>query len=316
MTPAHILITGAEGFVGRHLRPALAAAFAGARITGGGLSGADVRLDITDRAATFAAFDQMQPDICVHLAGIAAVDIAGRDAARAWAVNRDGAVQVGEAILRHAPQCRLLFVSSGEVYGGSFRGHDSLDETAPLDPLNVYAETKAAAEAALRGLAANGLRLLRARPFNHTGPGQSEAFVAPAFAGQIARIEAGSSPPVLLVGALTPERDFLDVRDVCAAYAACIARFDDLPNDSAINIASGVGVKIGDLLDGLLAQARCEIKIKSDPARLRTVEIARAVGNANFARRALGWAPRIGLAETLDSVLDHARRTNRGAVVF
>ena len=308
MTPAHILITGAEGFVGRHLRPALAAAYPGARITGSGLAGAEVRLDITDGQAVSAAFEGLRPDVCVHLAGIAAVDIAGHDPARALAVNRDGAVRVGEAILRRAPDCRLLFVSSGEVYGGSFRGRDALDETAALDPLNIYAQTKAAAEAALSRLAAQGLRLLRARPFNHTGPGQNEAFVAPAFAGQIARIEAGLSPPVLLVGALTPERDFLDVRDVCAAYAACIACFDDLPNDSAINVASGVGIKIGDLLGGLLARAHGAIEVREDPGRLRPVEIARAVGDAGYARRRLCWTPRFALAETLDSVLEHARR--------
>ena len=72
-------------------------------------------------------------------------------------------------------------------------------------------------------MAGEGLRVLRMRPFNHTGPGQSDAFVVPAFARQVARIAAGLQPPVLQVGALDPQRDFLDVRDVCAAYAAGLA---------------------------------------------------------------------------------------------
>ena len=306
--PAHILLTGAEGFVGGYARPALAAAFPAARITGSGLGATDHRLDVTDRRAVFEAIAALRPEACLHLAGVAAVDIAGRDPGRAWAVNLHGALNIAEAILAHAPDCRLLFVSSGEVYGGSFRAGAALDESAPLHPLNLYAVTKAAAELGLGALAGRGLRLLRLRPFNHTGAGQSEAFVAPAFAGQIARIEAGLAPPVLQVGALTPERDFLDVRDVCAAYAACIAGFDHLPNDQPVNIASGRGVKIGELLRQLLAQARTPIEVREDPARLRPVEIARAVGDAGLARRALGWRPSIPLEETLGAVLEAARR--------
>ncbi len=305
--PGHILLTGAEGFVGGHARAALTAAFPAATITGTGLGPAHRRLDVTDRAAVFAALAALRPDVCLHLAGIAAVQGAGADPDRAWAVNLHGAINVAEAILAHAPQCRLLFVSSGEVYGGGFRTGLALDETAPLHPLNLYAVTKAAAELALGALASQGLRLLRLRPFNHAGPGQSEAFVVPAFAGQIARIEAGLAPPVLHVGALTPERDFLDVRDVCAAYAACIARFESLANNQPLNIASGVGVTIGTLLQNLLAQARLPIEVREDPARLRPVEIGRAVGDAGLARRALGWQPRIPLAETLRTVLAAAR---------
>jgi GDP-4-dehydro-6-deoxy-D-mannose reductase len=89
----------------------------------------------------------------------------------------------------------MLFVSSAEVYGASFRAGRPLDETAPLSPMNLYAATKAAAEMALVALIPRGLDLVRLRPFNHTGPGQSEAFVIPAFAGQIARIEAGRQKP-------------------------------------------------------------------------------------------------------------------------
>ena len=306
-SPGRVLLTGAEGFVGGHLRPALAAAFPGAEIIGTGLSAANRQLDVTDRDAVFGAVAALRPQACLHLAGIAAVESAGADPGRAWAVNLHGAINVAEAILAHAPDCRLLFVSSGEVYGGSFRAGAALDESAPLHPLNLYAVTKAAAELALGALAGRGLRLLRARPFNHTGPGQSEAFVAPTFAGQIARIEAGLAPPVILVGALTPERDFLDVRDVCAAYAACVARFDSLANNQAINIGSGRAVAIGGILHALLAQARCPIEVREDPARLRPVEIARAVGDAGLARRSLGWEPEIPLEETLRTVLAAAR---------
>ncbi len=308
MTPRRILVTGADGFVGHHLRPALQQAFPAAEIVGTGLGLATpLTLDVTDKAAVSAVFADVEPDTCVHLAGVAAPAAAAAAPERAWAVNLYGALNVGAAILAAAPACRLLFISSAEVYGGSFSAGAALDETAALQPMTVYAATKAAAEMGLVAMAAQGLRLLRLRPFNHTGAGQSEAFVAPAFAAQIAGIEAGKLPPVLQVGALTPERDFLDVRDVCAAYVAAIGTFDALPANSVLNIASGQGVRIGDLLGLLLAQARCAISVEEDPARLRPVEIMRAVGDAGLARRLLGWAPRFGLAETLAAVLAAAR---------
>ena len=268
---------------------------------------AERRLDVTDPAAAAEVFGAVRPDVCVHLAGVAAPAAAAAAPDRAWAVNLHGALNIGAAILAAAPACRLLFVSSAEVYGGSFRAGLAVDERAPLVPLTVYAATKAAAELGLGAMAAQGLRLLRLRPFNHTGAGQTDAFVAPAFAAQIAGIEAGRLPPVLKVGALTPERDFLDVRDVCAAYAAAIAGFDTLPPNTVLNIASGQGVRIGDLLGMLLAEARCAITVEEDPARLRPVEIPRAVGDAGLARRLLGWAPCYSLPETLAVVLDAAR---------
>jgi GDP-4-dehydro-6-deoxy-D-mannose reductase len=306
VTPSRIFVTGAEGFVGGHLLPALATAFPGAELLGLGES----RWDVTDRDAVFAGMARLRPEVCVHLAGIAAISAAGADPARAWEVNLHGAINVAEAILAHAPDCRMLFISSAECYGGSFRAGVALDEAAPLAPMNLYAATKAAAEMALSALAARGLRLVRLRPFNHTGPGQTEAFVVPAFAGQIARIEAGLQAPEIAVGALAPERDFLDVRDVCAAYVACVARA--LPETAVLNIASGTAVPVGEVLDRLLRLARCRINVVEDPARLRPVEIPRAVGDAGLAARLLDWRPRFTLDETLRSVLDYARGVAAG----
>jgi GDP-4-dehydro-6-deoxy-D-mannose reductase len=293
-----IWVTGAEGFVGRHVCPALAAAFPGAEIL-------TTRVDVTDRDAVFAFVESSRPDVCLHLAGIAAIGAALMDPARCWAVNLFGTMNVAEAILAAVPDCRMIFISSAEVYGGSFKEGAALDESALLRPMNLYAASKAAAEMALMAAVPKGLRLLRLRPFNHTGAGQSEAFVVPAFAGQIARIEAGLAPPVIHVGALTPERDFLDVRDVAAAYVAAVARFDAIVE--VINIASGQGVAVGRVLEMLLAQARVPVEVREDPARLRKVEIARAVGDAGLAARVLGWAPKFGLAETLQTVLAQSR---------
>ena len=141
----------------------------------------------------------------------------------------------------------------------------ALTEAAALNPMNIYGATKAAADLALGAMASDGLRIIRARPFNHTGPGQTPAFVVSAFARQVARIMTGRQPASLSVGALDPLRDFLDVRDVCACYAACLRQADAIPSGTILNIASGQARRIGDVLDELLAVAGIHAAIEVDP---------------------------------------------------
>jgi GDP-4-dehydro-6-deoxy-D-mannose reductase len=305
-----ILVTGAGGFVGGHLLPALRAAFPTAKLIGTGQEpdAGPIALDITRRDAVRQVIAAQKPDICIHLAGIAAIGTAIADPDHAWAVNLHGTLNIADAIQAEAPHCRMIFISSAECYGASFKSGLELDESAVLAPMNLYAATKAAADLALGARTGRGLRLLRLRPFNHTGPGQTEDFVVPAFAGQIARIEAGLAPPEISVGALDSERDFLDVRDICAAYVQCVALDAELPDDLILNIASGQAVKIATILDMLLARTPHNITIRQDPSRMRPVEISTAIGDASRARRLLHWQPGIPLAETLDSVLDFARQ--------
>lgn len=292
-----ILVTGAAGFVGGHLVPALRDAFPGAAVL-------TDPFDVTDAGAVDSAL-AVRPDAVVHLAAVAAPMDARRDPDRAWRVNLHGTLTLARAVLTHAPGAVLLFAGSADAYGASFRPGTPLDETAALAPQNTYGATKAAADLALGAMAADGLRVVRARPFNHTGAGQSASFVVPAFARQVARIAAGLQAPVLDVGALAPERDFLDVRDVCAAYARCLAT--GIAPGSIVNIASGQARRVGDVLDALLALAGVAAEVRTDAARLRPGDIARAVGDAGAARRLLGWAPAITWERTLRDVLDDWR---------
>jgi nucleoside-diphosphate-sugar epimerase len=197
----------------------------------------------------------------------------------------------------------LVHASSADIYGASFRVGRALDEGAATAPMNTYAATKAAADLALGAMAADGLRVVRLRPFNHTGPGQTESFVVPAFAAQVARIAAGRQAPVLQVGNLDAARDFLDVRDVCAAYVAAIARAETLAPGALFNIASGVPRRIGDMLDDLLRLAGVAARIETDPTRMRPSDIPTASGDATAARDTLGWAPVVAWEATLRDVL-------------
>lgn len=156
-------------------------------------------------------------------------------------------------------------------------------------------------------LARTDVRLVILRPFNHTGPGQDERFVVPSFAGQIARIEAGLSPPRLEVGNLTAQRDFLDVADVARAYVDLIASAESLPSGTILNICSGQPRSIESILNDLSALALRPFTVAQAPDRMRPSEIPIAIGDAGSIQAAIGWAPSINWAKTLSDVLAAAR---------
>ena len=299
-----ILVTGASGFVGSHLMPMLTACMPDAEIVPGAF-------DVTNVEAVRTAMTEVLPDICIHLAAIAAIGDAQADPAAAWRVNLHGTLRLARSLLAAAPRCVLVFASTADAYGASFRSGQPATEATPLAPMNTYAATKAAADLALGAMAGEGLRVVRLRPFNHTGPGQSGSYVVPAFARQVARIGAGLQPPVLRVGALDARRDFLDVRDVCRAYAACAARAHEMPGGTILNLASGLSRRVGDVLDDLLAVAGVQAEITVDPDRLRPSDIPVAAGDASAARAALGWTPQIAWRDTLADVVDYWRNRVR-----
>ena len=211
-------------------------------------------------------------------------------------------------MLRLSPQARFINAGSSEVYGRSFNvAGGTVDESALLDPCNPYASTKAAADLVLGQMAEAGLRSVRFRLFNHTGPGQSPNFAVPAFASQIASIERCQGSPVIKVGNLDAKRDFLDVRDVVEAYAAAVGA-PDLSPGVVINIASGVPRRMGDVLDAMLAMSDVEIDIEQDRALMRPSDIPITAGDARRAASLLGWQPSIPWEKTLRDVLDAHRR--------
>ena len=317
--PSRVLVTGATGFVGRHLLTALRAAFPAAEPVpaaragepgGGGaaMEAAAVRaFDLMDPEGVAALVAEVRPDACVHLAAASAVADSFADPDAAWRANVDGARALAAALLRHAPECRLLHVSSGEVYGLSFNGGAPLDESAPLRPANPYAAAKAAADIALGEMALRGLRVLRVRPLNHVGPGQSPRFAVASFARQIARIEAGAQPPVIRTGALDRRRDFLDVRDVCDAYVSALGRADSLPAGTVLNIASGRLRRLGDVLADMLRLSGVRAEVEQEQAALRPTDLAATPCSAEAARTALGWAPRRDWEETLAETIEFWR---------
>ena len=294
-----VLVTGADGFVGKHLMARLRARFPAREVRAAGF-------DITDREAVRAAVRALRPAGCVHLAALSTVAHGRANPGSVWRVNLHGTLHLAQALLDEAPECRLVYASTGEAYGDSFSAGHALDEAAPLAPRTAYGASKAAADLALGAMAADGLQVVRLRPFNHTGPGQTEAFVVPALARQVARIEAGRQPARIEVGDLSPQRDFLDVRDVCEAYIAAL-EMPESAQGTILNIASGTPRQIGHILADLLALAAVTAQTVPDPSRMRATDIPLATGDSTRARTLLGWEPRIAWAQTLADVLDDWR---------
>ena len=299
--PSRILVTGASGFVAQHLVPRLRQSFPESTLLLCGIG--HIELDVSDAEAVRSLIARERPDACVHLAAISAVVAAKDDPALAWRVNLHGSLELARAILTFAPGCLLLYVSSAEVYGRSFASGEPVTEATALAPMNTYAATKAAADLALGAMVSDGLRVIRVRPFNHTGPGQSADFAVPAFARQIARISAGRQAPLMTVGSLDPLRDFLDVRDVCDVYTACLGKADALPAGCILNVASGTPRRIGDVLMRLLDLAGVEATIAPDAMLQRSAEIQVACGDSARIREMLGWVPSIPWDTTLRDVL-------------
>jgi GDP-4-dehydro-6-deoxy-D-mannose reductase len=312
-----LLVTGAGGFVGRHLLALLRARFPAALLIAAvrpedgalpALAGADrvVPFDLLEPAACAAMIAETRPDGLVHLAAQPSVAASFGDPLASWGANLMGTIALAEAVLREVRHCRFVLASSAEVYGLSFRAPAPLDETALLCPVNPYAASKAACDIAMGEMALRGLDAVRLRAFNHTGAGQSDSFVVASFARQIARIAAGQQEPVLRVGALDRWRDFLDVGDVCAAYGAALAA-ESRPG-AIYNIASGTARRVGDILAALIALSGVTAAVELDAGRVRPTDIARVAGDAARARSELGWAPAVPWEETLETVLRDWRR--------
>ena len=309
-----VLVTGIGGFVGPVLARALLAR--GHEVHGilrrapeGRLRDLPVTLHQADVLAADGAgrvVAAVRPDGVAHLAGLSFVPAADADPEAALRGNRDTTLAVLRAVYAHAPAARLLVVSSCAVYGLVDPRDLPVGEDAPLRPVNRYGESKLAAEEiALAFGREHGLDVVRARPFNHTGPGQSSAFVCAGLARQVAAIEAGRQEPVLQVGNVDAVRDFSDVRDIAEGYAALLERG---AGGAVYNLCSGVGTSIAEVIATLRAHARVPMWVRADPARRRNADVPRLVGSHARAERELGWRPRIALADTLRDTLEYWRR--------
>lgn len=315
-----ILITGADGFVGRHALATLVQRMRdgdvlhGTTRTGDGAGAQPIlwhTMDLVEASSVEAVLRSVEPTHILHLAGFASVGSAHATPEMAWQINTLGSLNLAVSVKRRAPHATLLFASSSEVYGRAFLDDAPVSEATIPQPLGAYATSKYAAELAFTTTLPATARLIVLRPFNHIGAGQREDFVAASFAAQIARAELGHTPPVIETGNLSAERDFLDVHDVVRCYADLIDAADGLPLRAVYNIGSGTTRPVSSLLEELVGQARRPLQTRLDPARQRPAEIRRACGDVSAIEAAIGWKPLIGFSDTIAAILQDAR--NRAA---
>jgi GDP-4-dehydro-6-deoxy-D-mannose reductase len=286
-------VTGGHGFVGPWLTEHLEAC-------GDQVVVAELGVDVTVPEQIGAAMASARPDVVYHLAAQSSVGSSWSQARQTHTVNVLGTVNVLEAALGCSPAPRLLLVSSAEVYGAVTAADLPVKESAPFRPVTPYAASKASAElVGLQAWLGRRLEVIRARPFNHTGPGQQPPFVIPSLARQIAEAVRGGASAVQ-TGNLAARRDLADVRDVVRAYRMLVEVGQ--PGEP-YNVCTGHSVVIEDLARRLLELAGVDLPLVVDPARMRPIDVPDMRGDPARLSQTTGWHPSIPLDQTLADVL-------------
>lgn len=305
---APVLITGASGFAGGYLVEHLAPTHSIVAWTRSdpphelaSLAQWE-RIDLLDRDRVRGAIAAIRPSQVYHCAGVAHVAESWRDTAGVLEGNVRATDNLFDALRRTDVGCRVLVPGSAAVYAPS---SEPIGEDSPLAPASPYALSKLAQEElARRAVVEDGIEVVLTRSFNHTGPRQTAAFAAPAFARQIALIEAGAMEPVIRVGNLDAGRDLTDVRDVVRAYATLMKSGE---RGAIYNVGSGTSRTMRSVLDELIARSKMPVRIESDPSRMRPSDVPVLTANCARLEQATGWRPAISFDQMLDDLLEYWR---------
>lgn len=305
-----VLITGVNGFVGRHLARALGQE--DIEVIGCDIS-ADcsathvpryLRADLSDSEGLVASVADDLPEVCIHLASRTFVPASWTEPLETINTNITGTLNLLELYRNHGADSKLLIVSSVELYG-SPPSDTRIDEDSPHHPESPYGLTKSFADnLSLLYARRYGMHVMTARPSNHIGPGQGPDFVVPSFARQCAKISHRIMKPRMRVGNLAAMRDFTDVRDVVRAYTALIRKGK---GGHSYNIASGKLVTIRSVLDSLCRIAGIKPQIEVDPERYRKERPKATIDTARI-HADTGWRPAIPLPQTLKDIYDQYDR--------
>jgi GDP-4-dehydro-6-deoxy-D-mannose reductase len=314
------LITGMTGFAGSHLAEYLLAEHPDVEVFGtyrwrSRMDNIEhlrskvklLEADLRDYTSMYNALERSRPDFIFHLAAQSFVPSSWTAPNETLTTNIAGQTNLFEAIrsLRIDPVVQIA--CSSEQYGLVLPDEVPIKETNPLRPLSPYAVSKVAQDyLGYQYFQSYGLKAIRTRGFNHTGPRRGQVFVTSNFCSQVAAIELGLQEPVIRVGNIEAIRDFTDVRDMVRAYWLAVNH--GKPGE-VYNIATGHGIRISELLDRIIALANVEVRIEVDPERLRPSDVEILIGDSSKFRADTGWEPRIPFEQTVSDLLDYWRRT-------
>ena len=308
------LVTGAGGFVGRYLVRHLLES--GDTVLGVSLAGTTQDMpcevecfDIDDFESCRRVISQFQPEVIYHLAGIAFVPTAEENFKQTLNVNVYGVSNIYRIVNLMDLDCKIVLVSSAEVYGKIKPHQLPITESTQVAPASNYSLSKAMAEMiANRYITYNNVSSVIVRPFNHIGPGQDCKFVVSNFARQLAQIKLKKSSPVISVGNLEAKRDFTDVRDIVHAY-----RLAAIKGRGVYNLASGKSISIRSILDLLITVSGLNVDVIQDPSRMREVEIPELVADITKAKKELSWSPEFEIRNTLEDIYKYWLEKETGA---
>lgn len=314
-----VLITGITGFAGSHLVEYLLAEHPEVEIFGtyrwrsrmDNIEHLDnkgfqlVETDLRDYTSVQQALAKVRPDAIFHLAAQSFVPASWSAPNETITTNLSGQTNLFEAVRALDLDPVIQIACSSEQYGLVHPDEVPIKETNPLRPLSPYAVSKMGQDfLGYQYFQSYGMKVIRTRGFNHTGPRRGQVFVTSNFCYQVASIEAGIQEPVIRVGNLDAIRDFTDVRDMVRAYWLGVTK--GKPGE-VYNIANGSGISIRDLLDKIIGLAQVEVRTEVDPARLRPSDVEILVGDSSKFRADTGWEPRIPFDQTVQDLLNYWR---------
>ncbi|MCM3409933.1 GDP-mannose 4,6-dehydratase [Metabacillus litoralis] len=304
-----VLITGANGFVGRHLLKELYKNNNESILAVRNVSdsywleqfGSIVLLNILDEDNVYKTIINYKPQVIIHLAAISNVGYSWGNPKETFETNVIGSLNIMKAIIKSKLDIKLINIGSSEEYGLTAKKKEILNELDTCLPQNPYAISKLSSSSLLIQLAKkHGINLIHARPFNHFGPGQNVGFVVSDFAYQIAEIKKGNKKPIISVGNLNAKRDFTDVRDVVNAYLLIINK--DMET-GIYNICSGTARKISSIVDELILLSGVEIDIKIDKNKYRPLEVESFMGSSAKIKEATSWNLSYNFTDSLRDTL-------------